>query len=445
MRVAVIGTGYVGLVAGACLADTGNHVICVDKDVDKIEGLRAGVIPIYEPGLDELVVRNHADERLRFSLDTAEAVRDAEIIFIAVGTPPGEDGSADLSHVLAVARAIGESIDAPDKVIVCKSTVPVGTCDKVEAVIRDLTDHPFHVVSNPEFLKEGSALKDFLSPDRVIIGCSDEAAGKRVGHLYAPFMRRSERVLYMDVRSAEMTKYASNSMLATKISFINEVANLCDAVGADIEKVRRGMAMDERIGPHFIYPGVGFGGSCFPKDIRALARLGAANDIPMRLLTSVEQVNKDQKLRLVDLATGFYRGDLSQKIFAVWGLSFKPRTDDTREAPALLAIRHLVDAGATIRATDPVALENARHDLAPLGDAVSLFEDDYEVLEGADALFIFTEWNEFRSPDFARIKETMRAPVIFDGRNIFDPVEVKDLGFDYFCVGRNVLSRGFEK
>lgn len=444
MKVAVIGTGYVGLVAGACLADVGNNVICVDKDESKVVGLREGRIPIYEPGLDALVLRNHKDGRLSFSTETPSAVRNSEIIFIAVGTPPGEDGSADLSHVLAVARVVGDNIDTDDKIIICKSTVPVGTCDIVRDTIAERTDHTFHVVSNPEFLKEGAALKDFLSPDRVIIGAASDFAAKKVGKLYKPFMRRDERILYMDVRSAEMTKYASNAMLATKISFINEIANVCDAVGADVERVRRGMAMDERIGPHFIYPGVGYGGSCFPKDVRALAKLGEAAGANVRLLHAVEEVNNDQKLRLVDLATGFYRGDLRGKHFAVWGLSFKPRTDDVREAPSLLAIRRLLEAGATVRATDPVALETAQEDLADLGDLaeqITFCENDYDALEGADALFVFTEWNEFRSPDFDRVKSELTEPVIFDGRNIYDPVELTERGFTYFSIGRNVLSR----
>lgn len=441
MKVAVIGTGYVGLVAGTCLADVGNDVICVDHDQQKVDDLCEGKIPIYEPGLDAVVLRNHKDGRLTFSTKTPEAVRASEIIFIAVGTPPGEDGSADLQYVVAVAEAIGDALDAPDKIIICKSTVPVGTCDRVREVIAARTSHPFHVVSNPEFLKEGSALKDFQSPDRVIVGASDAHAARRVSALYKPFMRRDDRVLVMDVRSAEMTKYASNAMLATKISFINEIANLCDAVGADIENVRRGMAMDERIGPHFIYPGVGYGGSCFPKDVRALARLGDSVNTSVHLLNAVEQVNNDQKLRLLDLASGYFRGDLRGKHFAVWGLSFKPRTDDVREAPALLVIKRLIEAGATISATDPVALHTAQADLGELGDKISYAEDNYAVLEGADALFVFTEWNEFRSPDFKRIASTLKQPVIFDGRNIYEPKEMVERGFTYFSIGRNALSQ----
>ena len=323
MKVAVVGSGYVGLVAGACLADVGNEVVCVDRDAAKIEMLRQGQVPIYEPGLGDVVDRNNKAGRLTYTMDTAQAVRDSDFIFIAVGTPPGEDGSADLSHVLAVARDIGQALDAPEKIVICKSTVPVGTCDRVRATIAELTDWPFHVISNPEFLKEGSALKDFLSPDRVVIGASDARAAERVGKLYSPFMRRSDRILTMDLRSAEMTKYASNSMLATKISFINEIANLCDAVGADVEAVRDGMAMDERIGPHFIYPGCGFGGSCFPKDIRALAKLGQAHGVAVPLLEAVEQVNNAQKERLITLAEGHFNGELAGKTFRRLGLKFQ--------------------------------------------------------------------------------------------------------------------------
>lgn len=437
MKVAVIGTGYVGLVAGACFADVGNDVVCVDRDADKINGLKDGIIPIYEPGLEDLVVRNHADKRLIFSTDTAAAVRDAHIIFIAVGTPPGEDGSADLSHVLAVARDIAQNLNEDDKVVVCKSTVPIGTADRVREVLVAHGDHIAHVVSNPEFLKEGSAVTDFFSPDRVIVGAANDTAAKAVGQLYKPFMRRSERILYMDNRSAEMTKYASNSILAAKISFINEIANICDAVDADVALVRKGMAMDERIGPHFIYPGVGYGGSCFPKDVRALSKIALDHNLEPRLLQAIEQVNNYQKLRLVDIANGYFKGDLSGKKLAVWGLSFKPKTDDTREAPALVSIRRFVEAGATIVASDPVAMKNATLDLDGLGDAVTFVEDHYSTLEGADALFVFTEWNEFRSPDFPRIKGLMKHPVIFDGRNIYDPATLKAMGFTYFGIGRS--------
>jgi UDPglucose 6-dehydrogenase len=435
MKIAVIGTGYVGLVAGACFADVGNHVVCVDRDQAKIDLLLSGGVPIYEPGLDDIVRRNVADKRLRFTTSTPEAVRSSDFIFIAVGTPPGEDGSADLSHVLAVARNIAQSADAY-KIVICKSTVPVGTCHLVADTMRELTSQPFDVVSNPEFLKEGAAIKDFMSPDRVVVGADNPEAARRVGALYQPFMRLSERIIVMKTRSSEMTKYASNSMLATKISFMNEIANLCDAVGADVNEVRRGMSMDERIGPHFIYPGAGFGGSCFPKDIRALSMLGRANNRSTRILDAVDAVNHDQKGRLIDFARGYFHNDLSGKRFAVWGLSFKPRTDDVREAPALISIRALVAAGATVCATDPVAIHTAQHDLADLGDSVTFLEDNYDVLEGADALFIFTEWNEFRSPDFERIRALLKHPVIFDGRNIYRTEDVHAAGLTYFCIGR---------
>ncbi len=439
MKVAVIGSGYVGLVAGACLADVGNDVICVDRDTAKIEALKDGVIPIYEPGLEDMVLRNYQEQRLHFTTNTPDAVKASDVIFIAVGTPPGEDGSADLSHVLAVAKDIAQSLNEEDKVVVCKSTVPVGTADRVREVLVAHSSFTAHVVSNPEFLKEGSALKDFLSPDRVIVGAANDDAAKKVGKLYKPFMRRSERILYMDNRSAEMTKYASNSILATKISFMNEIANICDAVDADVALVRKGMAMDERIGPHFIYPGVGYGGSCFPKDVRALAKVAMDNDLDPQLLNAVESVNNLQKQRLVDLATGFFQGELSGKTFAIWGLSFKPKTDDTRESPALISIRHFVEQGATIRASDPVAMPNSEAELADLSDSVSFHRDYYSTLEGADALFLFTEWNEFRSPDFKRIKALLNHPVIFDGRNIYDPGDLRELGFTYFGIGRSSL------
>jgi UDPglucose 6-dehydrogenase len=434
MKIAIIGTGYVGLVTGACLANVGNDVVCADRDADKVELLNAGGIPIYEEGLETLVKRNHADGRLRFTTDTGDAVRSSDIVFIAVGTPPDEDGSADLKHVLAVADAIGHNMNGP-KIVVCKSTVPVGTCDRVAKVIEATSDHEFDVASNPEFLKEGTAIKDFQSPDRVVIGCASRDSAETIGELYKPFMRRRERIVYMDVRSAEMTKYASNAMLATKISFINEIAAICDEVGADVEKVRTGMSLDERIGPHFIYPGVGYGGSCFPKDVRAVASLGKEHGAATILLDAVRDVNNEQKLRLYHAAKAKF-GSLDGKKFAVWGLSFKPRTDDVREAPALLNIRRFVDEGATVAATDPEAIDNARRELGGLGDSAQFSEDDYTVLEDADALFIFTEWEEFRSPDFERIAGLMKSSVIFDGRNLYRPERMRELGFDYFSIGR---------
>lgn len=434
MKVAVMGTGYVGLVTGACLADAGNHVICVDVDERKVQMLREGHIPIYEEGLEPIVQRNVQANRLEFTTESAEAIQNADIIFIAVGTPSDHDGSADLKYVLQVAATIADNLNS-EKIVICKSTVPVGTCDLVRETIAKRTDTPFHVISNPEFLKEGSAVQDFQSPDRVIIGSSDSNAAETVGELYKPFMRRRDRIVYMDVRSAEMTKYASNAMLATKISFMNEIANLCDRVGADVEKVRVGMSLDERIGPHFIFPGVGYGGSCFPKDVRALSRLGAENDFLTALLNSVEDVNNRQKLRLVhDLKE--HLGSLKGKTIAVWGLSFKPKTDDVREAPALVGIERLVSEGATVRATDPVALENAQEELAHLGDKVSFYKDEYETIKGADALLIFTEWNQFRSPDFKKMKEIMAAPVIFDGRNLYSTAKMREYGFHYDSIGR---------
>ncbi len=434
MKIAVMGTGYVGLVTGALLADAGNTVVCVDIDEKKIAMLREGHIPIYEHGLESIVQRNHEDGRLLFTTDAGDAIRKSNIVFIAVGTPSDHDGSADLKYVLKVAEQIGDNMNAT-KIVICKSTVPVGTCDKVQGVIAGRTNTPFHVVSNPEFLKEGSAVKDFQSPDRVIIGSSDKEAAETVGELYKPFMRRNDRIVYMDLRSAEMTKYASNAMLATKISFMNEIANLCDRVGADVEHVRIGMSLDERIGPHFIFPGVGYGGSCFPKDVRALSRLGHEYDMETGVLDAVESINDRQKLRLVTAAREYF-GNLEGRTFAVWGLAFKPKTDDVREAPALIGIRALVAAGAKVQASDPVALENAQKELADLGDAVTFEHDEYDVLEGADALLIFTEWNQYRSPEFDRILGSLKSPVIFDGRNLYSPSKMKKLGIHYDCIGR---------
>ena len=438
MRLAIIGSGYVGLVTGACFANTGNHVICADKDQRKVEMLRRGEVPIFEPGLDELISRNLSEDRLSFTDDVGAAIQASEIVFIAVGTPQDEDGSADLQHVLAVAEVIGENLK-DHKIVVCKSTVPVGTCDRVREVIASKTEQSFVIVSNPEFLKEGSAIKDFQYPDRVVVGCEDKAASEKLVELYRPFTRRNNKTMLMNVRSAEMTKYASNAMLATKISFINEVARLCDRVGADVEAVRRGMAADERIGPHFIYPGVGYGGSCFPKDIRALAYLGQSHDEPMRILEAVHEVNERQKTRLVELAEGHY-DTLRGKHFAIWGLAFKPRTDDVREAPAHVAIRKLVEAGATVAVTDPEAMETSKHELQDLNSKVTYVEQDYKALEGADGLFVFTEWDQYRSPDFERIKRALKQPVIFDGRNIWRPEYLRRAGFEYYCIGRPTVA-----
>ncbi len=434
MKVAVIGTGYVGLVTGACLAGAGNKVRCVDIDERKIALLNDGHIPIYEEGLEPIVAKNVKDGRLIFTTDSAEAIKASEIIFIAVGTPSDYDGSADLKYVLQVAKTIGESMES-EKIVICKSTVPVGTCDKVKATIEEITDIPVHVVSNPEFLKEGSAVKDFQSPDRVIIGSSNDDVATRVGELYLPFMRRNDRIVHMDVRSAEMTKYASNAMLATKISFMNEIANLCDRVGADVEKVRVGMSLDERIGPHFIFPGAGYGGSCFPKDVRALSRLGHENGLDTQLLNAVEDVNVRQKSRLLEALTEYY-DNLDGKKIAIWGVSFKPKTDDIREAPSLVTFEALAKTGATIVATDPAAMENAQEEYPELAKSITFVKDEYEALKDADALVIHTEWNQYRSPDFDRMKELMATPAIFDGRNLYRPTKMAARGFHYFCIGR---------
>jgi UDPglucose 6-dehydrogenase len=434
MKVGVIGAGYVGLVTGACLANTGNDVVCADKDEALVEQLQQAEVPIYEEGLEALIERNTRDERLHFTSETERAVDHADVIFITVGTPPGEDGSADLSNVEAVAETIGRHME-DHKIVVCKSTVPVGTCERVADIIDEQTDQPFDVASNPEFMKEGTAAEDFKSPSRVVVGCESEEATDTLAELYQPFMRRSNRLLRVDVRSAEMIKYASNAMLATKISFINEMANICEQVGADVEMVRQGMSLDERIGPHFIYPGVGYGGSCFPKDIKALARTARESGMDPRILDAVDDVNEHQKTRLYRAARKHF-DSLEGLQLAVWGLSFKPRTDDIREAPSLLNIERFVDDGAEVRATDPEAIPNAREALESAGDAVTFSRADYEVLEGADAVFIFTEWEEFRNPDFERMRELMNRPVVFDGRNLYDPEKMRDRGFEYVCIGR---------
>jgi len=438
MKICVVGSGYVGLVAAACLADTGNHVVGADIDAGKVGKLNAGIIPIYEPGLTEIVKRNEADGRLRFTTDVAASVAEASVVFIAVGTPPGEDGSADLKHVINVAETIGDNLK-DYKVVIVKSTVPVGTCDRVEAVIASRTGAPFDVVSNPEFLKEGAAVQDFLKPDRVVVGTSSERAQDVMEELYRPFMRRSNRLIVMDRRSSEMTKYAANAMLATKISFMNEVARLCDAVGADVEMVRVGISADERIGPHFIYPGAGYGGSCFPKDIKALVRTGGDYGVDMRVLQAVESVNDQQKRRLVDHLVGHFGEDLTGRTFALWGLAFKPRTDDMREAPSIVAVEMLLERGATVRASDPVALESAREVLGDHGDRLVLLHDPYACVEGADGLIVATEWSQYRNPDFDRIFEMLKHPVVVDGRNIYSPKRMRARGFHYYAIGRPLL------
>ncbi len=443
MNICVIGTGYVGLVAGTCFAETGNDVICVDIDEDKIAKLKNGEIPIYEPELDALVERNVKEKRLSFTTDLSEGVQKSDIIFIAVGTPQDEDGSADLTHVLAVAKSIGQSING-FKVIVDKSTVPVGTADKVRAAVAAETDVEFCVVSNPEFMKEGAAITDFLYPDRVVIGTDHDKAREMMGELYSPFVRTGNPIIFMDIKSAEMTKYAANAMLATKISFMNEIANLCDMVGADVADVRKGVGSDSRIGKAFLFPGVGYGGSCFPKDVKALIKTAEESGMALQILHKVDEVNERQKTVLFDKIVKHYGGDIKGKVFAIWGLSFKPQTDDMREAPAKLMIRKLAAAGATCRAYDPVAMEEAGQHYN-LGDEIAagtltLCANNYETLEGADALILITEWNEFRRPNFDRIKSMLSAPVLFDGRNLYTPKVLKDMGFAYYSIGRDHAS-----
>ncbi|MGH7162883.1 MAG: UDP-glucose dehydrogenase family protein [Planctomycetota bacterium] len=431
MRITVIGTGYVGLVTGACFAETGNHVACVDKDEGKIKTLLAGGLPIYEPGLESLVATNRKAKRLEFTTDLPGAVKSAQVVFIAVGTPPRADGSADLAAVQAVARQIGKHMDGP-KVIVNKSTVPVGTAARVKEILSAETRHPFAVVSNPEFLKEGAAVEDFMRPDRVVIGCDDADAVETMRALYAPYMRRGDRLLVMDPPSAELTKYASNAMLATRISFMNEVAVLCELVGANVENVRRGIGSDTRIGGHFLFPGVGFGGSCFPKDILALLHTGDEHGVKMRLLESVRAVNRDQKKLLVRKVKAHFGNNLRGKAFALWGLAFKPGTDDMREAPSLDIVQGLLDADAEVRAHDPVALETAR---AIFDGKVRMEEDAYAILDGADALLLVTEWNAYRSPDFEEIRRRLRTPVLFDGRNVWSRRFVERQGLTYHGIG----------
>jgi UDPglucose 6-dehydrogenase len=431
LKIAVVGTGYVGLVVGACLAETGNTVVCVDKDRDKIDALARGEIPIYEPGLNELIPRNVAEERLRFTTDLDEAVRQSEILFIAVGTPQDEDGSADLTHVLDVAEAIGRAMNGR-KIVINKSTVPVGTAARVRETISRHTSHPFSVVSNPEFLKEGAAVDDFLRPARVVIGTDDPDVAAIMQELYEPFVRTGNPILVMDPVSAELTKYAANAMLATRISFMNEIANLCDRVGADVRQVRLGIGSDPRIGASFLFPGIGYGGSCFPKDIKALVRMGRQAESELLVVEAVDRTNEIQKRVLVPRVAR-YLGGLEGKVVALWGLAFKPRTDDMREAPSLAIINGLIEGGAAVRAYDPKATPQARR---MVGNKVRFCQKSYEAVEGADALVVATEWNEFREPDFDRIRRLMRRPAIFDGRNIYNPAHLRELGFHYEGIGR---------
>jgi UDPglucose 6-dehydrogenase len=431
MKIAVVGTGYVGLVLGACLAESGNDVSCVDKDAAKVRMLRRGKVPIYEPGLEELVKRNKMEGRLVFTTELPKAVRSAEVVFIAVGTPQGEDGSADLRHVMTVARDVARAMNGY-KVIVNKSTVPVGTAEKVREVVRRETTHPFSVVSNPEFLKQGAAVDDFMKPDRVVIGAEDPRAAEVMVKLHKPFTRTGAPIMVMDCASAELTKYASNAFLATKISFMNEIANVCDLFGADVDRVRQAAGADRRIGTSFLFPGVGYGGSCFPKDVKALAKFSADKKYDFKILKAVDAVNESQKRVLVKKIEAHF-GSLKGKTIAVWGLAFKPKTDDMREAPSIPIIEALLAKGAKVQAYDPEAMKVAK---GIFGTRISYFTKNYDALKGADALAVVTEWQEFREPDFARMRKLMRTPIVFDGRNIYQPDQMSAQGFTYFSIGR---------
>ena len=431
MNICVIGTGYVGLVAGTCLAEMGNTVVCVDNNEEKLEKLRNGVVPIFEPGLEEMIKSNTSENRLSFSNNLKSAVENSTICFIAVGTPQGEDGSADLKYVCNVAEEIGKAINGY-KVIVDKSTVPVGTAEKVTEIIKKQTSHEFDVVSNPEFLKQGAAVDDFLKPDRVVIGSDSQRATEIMQELYAPFLRTGNPVIIMDVKSAEMTKYAANSFLAVKISYANEIANICEKVGANAEMVRIGMCSDKRIGSQFLFPGLGYGGSCFPKDVKALIKTASENGCKADLISSADSVNKRQRLLFIDKITNYFGEDLSDKTFAVWGLAFKPKTDDMREAPSITIINALLEKGAKIRAYDPKAMQTAKYHFA---DKITYANSSYEALENTDALLLLTEWNEFRRPDFDKIKDLLKTPIIFDGRNQYNRKSLEENGFTYFSIG----------
>jgi UDPglucose 6-dehydrogenase len=431
VNITVIGTGYVGLVVGACLAETGNPVTCADVDQGKIDGLKQNVLPIYEPGLDDYVARNQGQGRLAFTTDVSQAIATADVIFIAVGTPPDEDGSADLRHVLSVAEQIGKHMRR-ELVIVTKSTVPVGTAAKVAAAVSKHARLPFHMCSNPEFLKEGAAIDDFMKPDRVVIGVDSDHARSVMAELYAPFVRTGKPIIFMDIPSAEMTKYAANAMLATRISFMNEIANLCERVGADVDNVRKGIGSDGRIGPAFLFPGPGYGGSCFPKDVKALVRTATECGVPLRVLESVEEANDAQKHRLFGKLVELI-GDVRGCRIAIWGLAFKPNTDDMREAASLVLIDELLEAGAKVVAHDPVAMHETQR---RLGDRIEYADTNYDALAGADALVIVTDWNEYRHPDFGRIKEALKSPIVVDGRNLYDSRKMNGLGFTYASIGR---------
>jgi UDPglucose 6-dehydrogenase len=438
MKIAVIGTGYVGLVTGTCFAETGNDVCCVDIDSKKVDRLSTGHITIYEPGLEKLFLRNLKEERLKFTTNLEEGIREAQIIFLALPTPPGEDGSADLKYVLGVADQLGRLLKEY-KVVVDKSTVPVGTAEKVYAAIGKNATVEFDVVSNPEFLREGVAVDDFMKPDRVVIGASTDRARKVMGDLYAPFVRQGNPIIYMDERSAELTKYAANSFLATKITFMNEIALLCERLGADVDMVRRGIGSDERIGKRFLFPGIGYGGSCFPKDVQALVKSSEEVSYEFKILNAVMDVNERQKLHLLPKISRYFNGNLKGRHFALWGLAFKPNTDDIREAPALYMIDALLKEGATLNVFDPEAMNNVR---SLIGDKVNYAESQYDALEGADALIIATEWNEFRTPNFLKIVTSLKNKVIFDGRNLFDIAAIRELGFYYESIGRAPASNG---
>ena len=445
MKITVIGTGYVGLVTGACLSDVGIEVTCVDIDQKKIDGLKNGILPIYEPGLKEIVERNYAKGRLHFSTDLSEAIQGSAAAFIAVGTPPGEDGSADLKYVLAVADQIGKTM-TDYLVVITKSTVPVGTAEKVRGAVANALDlrdvsFGFDVASNPEFLKEGAAIDDFMKPDRIVVGVDSTQAQTVMDRLYRPFTLNGHPVIFMDIPSAEMTKYAANAMLATKISFMNDIANLCEKMGADVNWVRKGIGSDPRIGNKFIYPGIGYGGSCFPKDVKALARTGRENGHTMRILEAVEAVNDDQKSVLFNKINAYFGGELKGKTVAFWGLSFKPNTDDMREAPSIVLANLLIQAGAHVRAYDPVAMEEAKHDL---GDTVTYCQSEMEAVQGADALALITEWTEFRVPNWDNVGAAMKTKVVFDGRNLYRSAIVAEAGFDYYGIGmgENIAEKG---
>ncbi|MGZ5245533.1 MAG: UDP-glucose dehydrogenase family protein [Flavitalea sp.] len=432
MKLAVVGTGYVGLVTGTCFAETGNDVVCIDIDQSKVEKLSNGQITIYEPGLEKLFIRNLREERLHFTTELEKGIEDADVIFLALPTPPGEDGSADLKYVLGVADHLGKILNGY-KVIVDKSTVPVGTAEKVHAAIAKNYKGEFDVVSNPEFLREGVAVEDFMKPDRVVIGTESERAQKVMSELFAPFVRQGNPVIFMDERSAELTKYAANAFLATKITFMNEIAQLCERLGADVDMVRKGVGSDERIGKRFLFPGIGYGGSCFPKDVQALEKSASQADYNFRILKAVMEVNEMQKLHLIPKIKAYFKNDLKGKRFALWGLAFKPNTDDIREAPALYIIDALVEAGASVCAYDPEAMNNVK---TVVGDKIDFAENQYDCLDNADALIIATEWNEFRTPNFLKIVSTLKNKAIFDGRNLFETKAVRDLGFHYDSIGR---------